>query len=94
MMMMPLLPLLHFWFPFVGAYLRSFSGNFLSPDKQCYLLSLGSGSAVADMPLRKRTDGRVFAEDESLLRGDPSDSDPGYEVTTQRGVQPVQSSIK
>jgi len=43
------------------------------------------------MPLRKRTDGRVFAEidlDEieqlgesrSLYAGDPSDSDPGYEV--------------
>ena len=89
MMMMPLMPLLHFWFPFVGAYLRCFS-----PDKQCYLLSSGSGSALAGMPLRKRTEGRVFAEDELLLRGDPSDSDPGYEVTTQRGVQPVQSSIK
>ena len=39
------------------------------------------------MPLRKRADGRVFLEDEStkldktLVAGDPSDSDPGYEVS-------------
>ena len=44
------------------------------------------------MPLRKRTDGRLFQEDESIefdemqespklpVAGDPSDSDPGYEV--------------
>ena len=38
------------------------------------------------MPLRKRADGRVFLEDESIrldkapVAGDPSDSDPGYEV--------------
>ena len=38
------------------------------------------------MPLRKRADGRIFLEDEStkldktLVAGDPSDSDPGYEV--------------
>ena len=40
------------------------------------------------MPLRKRADGRVFLEadestklDKSLVAGDPSDSDPGYEVS-------------
>ena len=41
------------------------------------------------MSLRKRTDGRVFHETEFvdlgemrklLVAGDPSDSDPGYEV--------------
>ena len=43
------------------------------------------------MPVRKRRDGRVFAEIDSdemeelgesrfLYAGDPSDSDPGYEV--------------
>ena len=44
------------------------------------------------MPLRKRADGRIFLENDSieldemqesptmLVAGDPSDSDPGYEV--------------
>ena len=57
--------------------------------KQYYLPHSGGRDPFNGMALRKRTNGRVFKTNEFidldemrklLVAGDPSDSDPGYEV--------------
>ena len=54
------------------------------------------------MLLRKRTDGRVLKEEfvdlgemrKLLVAGDPSDSDPGYEVPQVLGTNVIHYSVQ